>query len=113
MELVSIFTMGTPVIFSAEEKTSPTLSIFGNKSQKGVFCMSATVRSIDKKGAWFSYKTHRLGQGREAAREELKNKPAMLDEIEGLVLKAYQDKFAQGLTSKAPVHSEIEELVEV
>lgn len=37
---------------------------------------------IDKKGTWFSYQTHRLGQGREAVREELKNNPKLADEIE-------------------------------
>lgn len=43
---------------------------------------------IDKKGAWFSYKGNRLGQGREAVRDELKNNPALLEEIEGLVREA-------------------------
>jgi len=37
---------------------------------------------IDKKGTWFSYQTHRLGQGREAVREELKNNPKLAEEIE-------------------------------
>ncbi len=37
---------------------------------------------IDKKGTWFSYQTHRLGQGREASREELKSNPKLADEIE-------------------------------
>lgn len=37
---------------------------------------------IDKKGTWFSYGSHRLGQGREAAREELRKNPKMADEIE-------------------------------
>lgn len=52
---------------------------------------------IDKKGTWFSYQTHRLGQGREAAREELKNNPKLVDEIE----KAVFDKIAGA--SKKPV----------
>lgn len=37
---------------------------------------------IEKKGTWFSYLNHRLGQGREAAREELKSNPKLADEIE-------------------------------
>ena len=37
---------------------------------------------IEKKGTWFSYQTHRLGQGREAAREELKTHPKIVEEIE-------------------------------
>jgi recombination protein RecA len=37
---------------------------------------------IDKKGTWFSYQTTRLGQGRESAREEIKNNPKLAEEIE-------------------------------
>jgi recombination protein RecA len=37
---------------------------------------------IEKKGTWFSFQSHRLGQGREAAKEELKNQPKIAEEIE-------------------------------
>jgi recombination protein RecA len=37
---------------------------------------------IDKKGAWFSYQETRLGQGRDAARDELEKNPKLCDEIE-------------------------------
>ena len=37
---------------------------------------------IEKKGAWFSYGGNRLGQGREAVRDELKKNPQLTDEIE-------------------------------
>ena len=47
---------------------------------------------IEKKGTWFSYQTHRLGQGREAAREELKSNSKISTEIE----KAIHDKIAAG-----------------
>ncbi|MBX7067015.1 MAG: recombinase RecA [Parachlamydiales bacterium] len=45
---------------------------------------------VEKKGTWFSYLTNRLGQGREAAREELKSNPKLAGEIE----KAIHDKLA-------------------
>lgn len=47
---------------------------------------------IDKKGAWFSYGTQRLGQGREAVRDALKADPKLLEEIEGLTLQKYREK---------------------
>ena len=47
---------------------------------------------IEKRGTWFSYQTTRLGQGRETAREELKNNPKMVEEIE----KAIHAKLASG-----------------
>lgn len=37
---------------------------------------------VEKKGTWFSFQNHRLGQGREAAKEELKNNPKVAEEIE-------------------------------
>jgi recombination protein RecA len=40
---------------------------------------------IDKKGTWFSYQTNRLGQGREAARDEIKNNPKLAEEIENAI----------------------------
>ena len=47
---------------------------------------------IDKKGAWFSYKGERLGQGREAVREQLKTNTPLLEELEKLVYDKYQEK---------------------
>jgi recombination protein RecA len=47
---------------------------------------------IDKKGAWFSYKGERLGQGREAVREELKTNAKLLEEIEALIMEKYNSK---------------------
>lgn len=47
---------------------------------------------IEKKGTWFSFNGARLGQGREAAREELKKNPQMADEIEKIVLSKRLEK---------------------
>lgn len=47
---------------------------------------------IDKKGAWFSYGTQRLGQGRESVREILKNDMKLLEEIEGLIQQKIREK---------------------
>jgi recombination protein RecA len=44
--------------------------------------IAAEQNIIEKLGAWYSYKGERIGQGRENARELLKNNPAMADEIE-------------------------------
>lgn len=57
-----------------------------------VIDMAVESNIIDKKGAWFSYKTQRLGQGREAVREELKSNSKLLDEIEAAVLIHYKEK---------------------
>jgi recombination protein RecA len=53
--------------------------------------MATEFNIVDKKGAWFSYKGQRLGQGREAVREELKNNPKLLEEIESLIFQHYKE----------------------
>lgn len=45
---------------------------------------------VDKKGAWYSYKGKRLGQGKEATRELLKSDPALTEEIEKLILEKHE-----------------------
>ena len=37
---------------------------------------------VTKSGAWFTYETERLGQGREAAKEFLASNPDLMDEID-------------------------------
>lgn len=63
---------------------SEGISHVGSLIDVGVEC-----KVIDKKGAWFSYKEKRLGQGRDAVREELKQQPALLEEIENAILQQF------------------------
>lgn len=53
--------------------------------------MATAYNIIDKKGAWFSYKGQRLGQGREAVRQELKQNSKLLEELEQLILARYNE----------------------
>lgn len=68
---------------------------------------------VDKKGAWFSYKGQRLGQGREAVREELKKNPKLLDELEALVMQHSKDKLPKGVRVVAEAEDTADVLVEV
>ncbi len=54
--------------------------------------LAVDAQIIDKKGAWFSYNAHRLGQGREAARDELKKHPKLVEEIEKAVYASIAEK---------------------
>ncbi len=54
--------------------------------------LASDMNIVDKKGAWFSYKGQRLGQGRDSVREDLKKNPKLLDELEMLVLQASKEK---------------------
>ena len=67
---------------------------------------------IQKSGAWFSYKEERIGQGRDNAKEYLKNNPAVLEEVENAVRawmlksKEEEDPFVTA-PAAAPVPMEI------
>ena len=57
---------------------------------------------IEKKGTWFNYGGHRLGQGREAAREELRKQPKMADEIEKAIFEIAAKKGPAAKVEEAP-----------
>lgn len=57
---------------------------------------------IEKKGAWFSYGSHRLGQGKEAVRQELLNNPALAKEIEKKVLEKAGLNSSKAVKQEAP-----------
>jgi recombination protein RecA len=44
--------------------------------------LATAQRAVEKSGAWFSYKGERLGQGRENAKQALKDHPEVLRKIE-------------------------------
>lgn len=50
--------------------------------------LATNLNLIEKSGTWYSYAGERLGQGREAARDFLKNNPKILVELREKVLKA-------------------------
>lgn len=66
---------------------------------------------IDKKGTWFSFNGTRLGQGRDAAKDELKKQPKLADEIESLIHKHVESK--KEVLVKSPEQAPQEEAVEV
>lgn len=72
--------------------------------------LGVDLQVIEKKGTWFSYKTHRLGQGREAARDELKKNSALAEEIEKEVMQKSMEKNTSIPASKRS--EEVSEVVE-
>ncbi len=55
-----------------------------------VLDLASDVGIVKKSGAWYSYNDIRVGQGRENAKDYLKENPALLKEIEILVRKHYE-----------------------
>jgi recombination protein RecA len=54
---------------------------------------------VEKAGSWYSYKGEKIGQGKDNARDYLKNNPEISNEIEGLI---------RGQSSLTDVNQEIE-----
>src|SRR6187549_3157189 len=54
----------------------------GISREGDVLDLAVTQNVVDKSGAWFSYKGERLGQGRENAKQALKDNPEVLRRIE-------------------------------
>ena len=59
-------------------------------SKEGCIIDMAVECGVAKKsGAWYTYGEQRLGQGREAAKQTLRDNPDLRDELESKVREAY------------------------
>ena len=47
---------------------------------------------IKKSGSWFSYGDTKLGQGRDAVKDMLKDNPELCEELEAKIMEAIADK---------------------
>ena len=57
----------------------------GISKEGNILDIATDLRIINKAGAWYSYQEERIGQGRENAKDYLKENPAVRDEIETLI----------------------------
>ncbi|RJP58723.1 MAG: recombinase RecA [Candidatus Auribacter fodinae] len=63
---------------------------------------------IQRKGTWFSFGDTRLGQGREAAKKEIQDKPELLQQV----LEKLRNSSINGSLSASPINSVVEEIEE-
>lgn len=64
--------------------------------------LAASVDIVNKSGAWYAYNGDKIGQGRENAKQYLKDNPAICQEIENRVREHF------GLNNSAPVNTAAE-----
>jgi recombination protein RecA len=57
----------------------------GISSEGGLLDVGVAMDVVDKTGAWFTYADTRLGQGREASKDFLKQNPSIATDIEGKI----------------------------
>ena len=80
--------------------------MFGEGISKAgdVLDLAVNENIVEKSGAWFAYNGEKIGQGRENAKEYLRQNPAVMAEIEGLVREKYglpKDEFAEAAAAAA------------
>lgn len=63
--------------------------------------LATDLNVVEKKGAWFSYKGQRLGQGRDSVRDDLSKNSKLLEEIESEVLTTWKRKGVPLPTAKS------------
>ncbi len=68
----------------------------------GVLDMSSDMDIVNKSGAWYSYGEMRLGQGRENAKEFLRQNPELAKEIESKVKEKFGLNKAEEKNEQAP-----------
>ncbi|SHE37599.1 recombinase RecA [Dysgonomonas macrotermitis] len=54
--------------------------------------LGAELGVIKKSGSWYSYNDAKLGQGREASKDMIKDNPELAEELEGLIFEALKAK---------------------
>lgn len=79
----------------------------GISKEGSILDMAVDMDIVDKAGSWYTYETERLGQGRETAKDFLRDNPTLREEIElkvryklGLVDKEEIDKLNQDTKDK-------------
>jgi len=75
--------------------------LYGEGISKSGTILDAGVEQgiIEKSGTWYTYKTERIGQGRENARKWLQDNPVVLSDLEAKIRETL------GLRAPAPLKS--------
>jgi recombination protein RecA len=70
----------------------------GISREGNVLDVAANLEIVNKSGAWFSYNDQRIGQGRENAKQYLKENPDIMTEIEKKIREKYNEAFVKSMT---------------
>lgn len=74
----------------------------GISKEGDVLDCSAVQGFIDKAGSWYSYENERIGQGRENAKQFLRDNPDILDKLEGKLLDQLHQDDAEDQKEDSP-----------
>ena len=73
--------------------------IYGEGISKvgNVLDIAVNLDIIEKSGAWFSYNNQKIGQGRENAKQFLKDNPEICDEVEKKIRDKHEEAFVKSM----------------
>ena len=73
--------------------------IYGKGISKSgnILDLAVNLDIVEKAGAWFSYNSERIGQGRENAKKYIENNPELMQELDQKVRKNFNEAFEQSL----------------
>ena len=72
----------------------------GISKEGNILDIAANLDIINKSGAWFSYNGQKLAQGRDNAKQFLKENPALMEEVEKKVRASYSEAFVKSMGSE-------------
>ncbi len=81
----------------------------GISKEGNILDIASNLDIVNKSGSWFSYNGERLAQGRDNAKQYLKDNPLLMAEIEKKVRDNFSEAFAKGIGSEEEVTEETEE----
>ncbi|MGE5328992.1 MAG: recombinase RecA [Deltaproteobacteria bacterium] len=70
----------------------------GISKEGNILDIGVNLDIINKSGAWFSYNDQRIGQGRENAKQFLKENPDMMNEIEKKIRDNFNEAFVKSMS---------------
>ena len=69
----------------------------GISKEGNILDMAVNLDIIEKSGSWFSYNGEKIGQGRENAKQYLKNNPEIMEQVEKKVRDNFEAAFEKSL----------------
>ena len=73
----------------------------GISKEGNILDIGVNLDIVNKSGAWFSYMDQRIGQGRENAKQFLKENPDMVGEIEKKIRENFNEAFVKSMSDMA------------
>ncbi len=84
----------------------------GISKEGNIVDLAVNLNLIEKSGAWFSYNGSKIGQGRENAKQFIKDNKAIAKELEEKIRENFRQAFEKSLADDEPQESDPEEEIE-